>query len=45
MVTKVVKKEQSTPQSLYLRRSKAYKSQEIIRVSRIEPGSSNHGGQ
>ena len=45
MVTEVVKKRQSTPNELYLRRSKAYKSQEIMKVSRIEPESSNHGGQ
>ena len=45
MVTEVVKKGQSTLSSLHLRRSKTCKCQKIIRVSRIEPGSSNHGGQ
>jgi hypothetical protein len=45
MVTILVKKGQSTLNSIHLRRSKTYKSQEIMKVSRIEPESSNHGGQ
>jgi len=45
MVTILVKKGQSTPSSFHLRRSKTYKCQKIMKVSRIEPESSNHGGQ
>jgi hypothetical protein len=45
MVTILVKKGQSTLNSFHLRRSKTCKGQEIMKVSRIEPGSNSHGGQ